>query len=156
MANKERERPSVTVDVVVIATRDGQWNVLLVRRKNPPFQGRWAIPGGFVEPNEPLEKAARRELLEETGLNPGHLEQLRAFGDPGRDPRGWTISVAFVTKLDQREAPSWRPRAASDAEEVGWFALEDLPPLAFDHQQILAHAAKWLERHDRPSAGRSE
>jgi 8-oxo-dGTP diphosphatase len=156
MENKEREGPSVTVDIVVIATRDGQPNVLLVRRRNPPFEGRWAIPGGFVEPNEPLEQAARRELREETGVSPGHLDQLRAFGDPGRDPRGWTISIAFVAELDQREAQSLRPRAGSDAGEVGWFALEDLPPLAFDHAQILAHAVQWLARHNQPGTGRFE
>ena len=87
---KQRERPSVTVDIVLIALVDGQRSVLLVRRKNPPFAGSWALPGGFVEPHEPLEAAARRELYEETGVTLLSLEQLRAFGEPGRDPRGWT------------------------------------------------------------------
>jgi 8-oxo-dGTP diphosphatase len=116
----------------------------LIRRKNPPFEGCWAIPGGFVEPNEPLEAAARRELLEETGVVPACLEQVRAFGDPGRDPRGWTISIAFLAELDEAEAQSWVPRAGSDAADVGWFGLENLPPLAFDHDQILAYAAEQL------------
>jgi len=141
---KKRERPSVTVDIVVVAPRDGQRTVLLVRRKNAPFEGWWALPGGFVEPHEPLETAARRELVEETGVVPGRLEQLHAFGDPGRDPRGWTISIAFLAKLDEATVQGWRPRAGSDADEVGWFGLEDLPPLAFDHGQILSHAARRL------------
>lgn len=156
MASKERERPSMTVDIVVTAPRDRQRNVLLVRRRNPPFEGRWAIPGGFVEPDEPLEKAARRELLEETGVDPVHLEQLRAFGDPGRDPRGWTISIAFIAELDEAEFRSLRPRPGSDAAEVAWFELDDLPSLAFDHEQILAYASEWLARHDRPRAATAE
>lgn len=156
MSDKERKRPSVTVDIVVIALRNHQRNVLLVRRKTAPFEGCWAIPGGFVEPNEPLEQAARRELLEETGVNPVHLEQLMAFGDPGRDPRGWTISIAFVAELDKAELQSWHPRAGSDAAEVGWFALDDLPALAFDHEQILAHASLRLAGRDQPVAGQKD
>lgn len=152
MAARERERPSVTVDIVVIAQVEGKRKALLIRRKNPPFSGSWAIPGGFVEPCEPLEKAARRELSEETGVHPAHLEQLRAFGDPGRDPRGWTISIAFIAELDEIELRPWRPRPGSDAAAVGWFELDDLPPLAFDHGQILAHAAQLLAGRDRPVA----
>jgi len=145
MVTRHRERPSVTVDIVVVAQVDGQRQVLLVRRKNPPFAGAWAIPGGFVEPGEPLETAARRELLEETGAHPARLEQLQAFGDPGRDPRGWTISIAFIAELDEAALKSWHPRAGSDAGEVGWFPLHSLPSLAFDHEQILALAAWRLE-----------
>ncbi len=141
---KPRERPSLTVDVVVIGRVDGQLKVLLVKRQKPPFEGRWAIPGGFVEPNEPLEAAARRELREETGLEPPHLEQLHTFGDPGRDPRGWTISVAYLVTLGEAEMQAWQPRPGSDAAEVGWFDLKDLPPLAFDHHRILAHATRLL------------
>ena len=105
----QRQRPSVTVDVVLVAPAQGlpdaeqvsgALGVLLIRRKNPPCEGRWAFPGGFVEPGETLEAAARRELREETGLEPSHLEQLRAFGDPGRDPRGWVISVVHLARLD--------------------------------------------------------
>lgn len=134
----------MTVDVVVIASVDRQQRVLLVRRKSPPFAGSWALPGGFVEPNEPLETAARRELVEETGMSPAHMKQLQAFGDPGRDPRGWTISIAFVAELDEDALRSWCPRAGSDAGEVGWFLLQNLPSLAFDHEQILTHAAQYL------------
>jgi 8-oxo-dGTP diphosphatase len=136
-----RERPSVTVDVVLIVLQEGQPKALLVKRKRPPFAGCWAIPGGFVEPNEPLEAAARRELWEETGATPVHLQQLHAFGDPGRDPRGWTISVAFLAILSPEDVHHWHLQAGSDAGELGWFDLQDPPPLAFDHAQILACAA---------------
>lgn len=137
---QHRERPWVTVDVVVVALVAGQPQVLLVKRKRPPFAGCWAIPGGFVEPDEPLEVAARRELWEETGAEPALLEQLYTFGDPGRDPRGWIISVAYLALLDGATVKAGDLRAASDAAEVGWFDLRAPPPLAFDHADILAHA----------------
>jgi 8-oxo-dGTP diphosphatase len=142
--SKSRERPAVTVDVVVVAPMEGRFQVLLIRRSKPPFARRWALPGGFVEPNESLELAARRELREETGAEPAHLEQLHAFGDPGRDPRGWTISVAYLALLGEDDVRAWQPQAGSDASEVGWFDLDDPAPLAFDHEQILAYAARCL------------
>jgi 8-oxo-dGTP diphosphatase len=137
-----REHPSVTVDIVVLAPQDKRLQVLLVQRRRPPFEGWWALPGGFVESHEPLEAAARRELREETGLEPTHLEQLHTFGDPGRDPRGWTISVAHLAMLSEREKAAWLPQAGSDASAADWFDLENLPALAFDHEQILAYATK--------------
>jgi 8-oxo-dGTP diphosphatase len=146
VADESHEKPSVTVDIVVVAQLEGQRCVLLVRRRNPPFQGRWALPGGFVEPNEPLEKAARRELWEETGVLPKRLEQLHTFGEPGRDPRGWTISVVFLAQPDKHAVETWEVRASSDAGEVGWFKLATPPPLAFDHAAILDHAIRHLER----------
>ena len=130
---------------MVVAWLQGQRRVLLVKRKRPPFEGFWAIPGGFVEPHEPLEVAARRELREETGAEPIHLEQLAAFGDPGRDPRGWTVSVAFLTLLGESDLQEQGLRAGSDAAEVSWFDLNDLPPLAFDHAAILACAVHRLD-----------
>ena len=142
------ERPSVTVDVIVVARQDARLEVLLVRRGNLPFEGYWAIPGGFVEANEPLEAAARRELWEETGAELSHLEQMYTFGDPGRDPRGWTISVAFLALLSSQEVESWRLQAGSDAGEVGWFDMDALPALAFDHAKILAHARGVLEARE--------
>ncbi len=143
---KRRQLPAVTVDIVVVAKRAGRQQVLLVKRKNPPFEGRWAIPGGFVEPHEPLEAAARRELREETGAEPRHVEQLHAFGAPGRDPRGWTISIAHLAVSAADEVELRDLRAASDAAEIGWFDLDAPPPLAFDHAEILAHARRRLEQ----------
>jgi 8-oxo-dGTP diphosphatase len=139
-----RERPSVTVDIVVLSQQEGRHQVLLVQRRKPPFEGYWAIPGGFVEAYEPLEAAARRELREETGLESTPLEQMHTFGDPGRDPRGWTISVAHLAVLSEQEKEAWQPQAGSDASAAGWFDLENLPALAFDHEQILAHTIKAL------------
>lgn len=134
-------RPSVTVDIVIV-TREERPRVLLIRRKNEPFRGMWAIPGGFVDMDEPLEAAARRELREETGIQaPRRLEQLATFGDPGRDPRGRTISVAYLALVDPRKV---RPHAADDAAEAGWHRLDRPPKLAFDHAKILAAARRWL------------
>jgi 8-oxo-dGTP diphosphatase len=134
-------RPAVTVDVVII-TREPEPRVLLIRRKHDPFAGMWAIPGGFVDMDEPLEAAARRELQEETGVQAGELEQLQTFGDPGRDPRGRTISVVYLARVDPGQV---NPEAADDAAEVGWHRLRQPPPLAFDHARILAFARKRLE-----------
>lgn len=127
-------RPMVTVDVVIV-TREERPRVLLIRRKNEPYAGCWAIPGGFVDMDESLEDAARRELFEETGIRTGALEQLRTFGDPGRDPRGRVISVVYLAQVD---AAKLRPQAADDAAEVGWHSLQRPPRLAFDHAEILA------------------
>jgi len=130
------ERPSVTVDIVTV-TREAEPRVLLIRRKHDPFAGAWALPGGFVDPGETLAAAAARELREETGVGGVDLEQLAAFGDPGRDPRGWTVSVAFLARVDAGAAAA----AADDAAEVGWHPLAAPPsPLAFDHANILARA----------------
>lgn len=135
---RRREQPWVTVDVVVVVPTGDKHNVLLIQRKKPPFEGCWAIPGGFVEPGETLEAAARRELWEETGVKPLLLEQLHTFGDPGRDPRGWVISVVYLALLDEGKAPQLQ--AGSDADTARWFDLDDPPPLAFDHAEILARA----------------
>lgn len=132
----EYPRPALTVDVV-LATREDKPRVLLIRRKVDPFAGKWAIPGGFVDDGERLADAARRELLEETSLQGVELEQLYTAGDPGRDPRGWTVSVAFLARVKPDEL---KPMAADDADEVKWFRLDKLPPLAFDHAMILERA----------------
>src|SRR5262249_13155353 len=100
-----------------------------------PFAGKWALPGGFVEMDETLEETARRELREETGLEVKELMQLQTFGDPGRDPRGRTITVVYLALVgpDPSEV-----RPGADAGEVKWYSLRRLPPLAFDHKEILA------------------
>ena len=135
----EYPRPTVTVDVVVIdPTRK---KVLLVKRGKEPFKGMWALPGGHVEQDEDLDIAAARELNEETSVAvlPGALEQLGAYGAPGRDPRGWCVDIAYLlTTRNQPEA-----RAGDDAAEVGWFSVDDphgLPELAFNHWQIINDA----------------
>ncbi len=129
-------RPALTVDIV-IATREARPQVLLIRRKHDPFAGSWALPGGFVDESERLADAARRELEEETGLKVADLEQLFTAGDPGRDPRGWTVSVVYLARV---ELAQMKAVAADDAEEVGWFPLDELPALAFDHTMILDRA----------------
>lgn len=128
-------RPAVTADIAIV-TREAEPRVLLIRRKQEPFAGAWALPGGFVDPNEPLADAARRELREETGVTGVDLEQLAAFGDPGRDPRGWTVTVAFLARVD---ASAVTASAGDDAAAVAWHSLASPPsPLAFDHAQMLA------------------
>jgi 8-oxo-dGTP diphosphatase len=129
-------RPSLTVDVVIV-TLEPNPRVLLIRRKKDPFAGAWAIPGGFVDEGEALAAAAERELKEETGVTGVALEQLAAFGDPGRDPRGWTVSIVFLARV----AADTEATAADDAAEVGWHRLDKLPKkLAFDHARILDRA----------------
>ncbi|MGB6037201.1 MAG: NUDIX hydrolase [Cryomorphaceae bacterium] len=125
----------VTVDAVIFSERAGVKHLLLVQRKNPPFQDEWALPGGFVEIEEDLETAARRELKEETGIEADDLKQLGAFGKPGRDPRGRTVSVAYTGNVAFQMAT-----AASDAKAVNWHPLDDLPTLAFDHDEIVTQA----------------
>ncbi len=136
----EYPRPSVTVDVVVV-TREPRRRVLLIRRKSDPYAGAWAVPGGFIDMDESLDEAAARELREETGVEVTQLQQLHTFGDPKRDPRGRTISVAYLAEVDPAQV---KPQAADDAAEVGWHDLEAPPPLAFDHDKILARARERL------------
>ena len=169
-------RPSVTADVVAFTMRADDLAVLLIRRKDEPFKGCWALPGGFVNENESLDRAAARELQEETGLtvNPSRLEQLGAFGDPGRDPRGHTVTVAFVTFRatetaidpgDDAVEAEWHPLRALELGDVSTARSVPPPPppgskstkkavtksapvrLAFDHAIILNRAYRRLCRH---------
>lgn len=137
-------RPAVTVDVAVFSRARGSWRILLIRRGSDPFAGCFALPGGYVEPMEPLERAAIRELEEETTLRIDRCEQLRAYGDPDRDPRGHTISVTHCAIIDRDVEVEGR----DDAGEARWFSIDDLPPLAFDHDQITADAIAWLRARD--------
>lgn len=141
MYSYEYPHPAVTVDIVIFTIRDGRLKLLLIRRADEPYRGKWALPGGFVEMDEDLEQAARRELEEETGVNGVYLEQLYTFGRPDRDPRERVITIAYYALI-----PSDRLqlRAATDAEVVGWFGMEELPPLAFDHREIFAMAHQRL------------
>ncbi|HXK41222.1 MAG TPA: NUDIX hydrolase [Anaerolineae bacterium] len=129
-------RPMLTVDIALARPGPRGPEVLLIQRGHPPFEGAWALPGGFVEEGETLEQAARRELQEETGLTDLPLQQLAAFGDPGRDPRGWTVSVVFWSWLGEA-GTGVQPRAGDDAAAAAWAPLAALPPLAFDHARIL-------------------
>ena len=127
----------VTVDVVIFALRDWELQVLLIERSLPPFEGRWALPGGFVREGESLEAAARRELGEETGVRNVYLEQLYTFGDPDRDPRGRVITVAYYALLTGDAVPLV---AGTDAGAAMWMPARKHPPLAFDHERILNNA----------------
>lgn len=116
------ERPSVTTDNIVMARVDSRPAVLLIRRRNHPFIGRLAFPGGFLEPNESPEDGAKRELFEETGVTGVTPVQLGAYGRPGRDPRGWIITIAFIEELPEGQTP----RAADDAKDAAlWFVSAD-------------------------------
>jgi ADP-ribose pyrophosphatase YjhB (NUDIX family) len=134
--------PAVSVDVVIFCLRDNDLQVLLVKRGRPPFRGRWAVPGGFVEARETLQAAALRELNEETGLSEVYVEQLYTFGDPGRDPRGRIITVAYFALIPAGAAPE--PHGGDDAAEARWWSMYRLPRLAFDHAQVLEYALQRL------------
>lgn len=130
-------RPAVTVDVAICMIRDGALKVLLIKRRHPPFAGLWALPGGFVriESGENLDESARRELREETGVSDVYLEQLKTYGAPDRDPRTRVITVAYYALLAPDAELSIA--AGEEARDVRWFALNELPELAFDHATIL-------------------
>ena len=134
----EFPHPAVTTDVVIFTIQEDELKVLLIRRGGEPHAGCWALPGGFINMDEDLEAAALRELEEETGVSGVYLEQLYTFGKPERDPRERIITVAHyaLVPIDRLQV-----RASSDAREVGWFPCRSLPPLAFDHADIvkLAH-----------------
>lgn len=130
-------RPALAVDCVIFRKSGEGLQVLLVKRKNPPYEGRWAFPGGFMEMDETLEEAAARELEEETGLEDVTLMQLHAFSKIGRDPRTRVISVVFTGRVSpERSAVTGR----DDAAEARWFCTNECPPLAFDHEEILQMA----------------
>ncbi len=137
----EFARPALTVDIVVFALDAEELQVMLIERDLPPFEGAWALPGGFVRVDESLDEAARRELQEETGLTEIFLEQLYTYGDLQRDPRERVVTVAFfaLVNLEGHDV-----RSSTDARNAAWFAVNDVPNLAFDHQMILDKAHKRL------------
>jgi len=140
---KEHRNPVPTVDIIIEVEREnGREGIVLIERKNPPFG--WALPGGFVEYGESLEKAAVREAGEETSLDVDLVSQLHTYSDPERDPRQHTISTVFVAR------GRGKPRARDDAKNIGVFTPEEIIfPLAFDHRKILADYFVWKKRDDR-------
>jgi 8-oxo-dGTP diphosphatase len=138
----EYPRPAVTGDSAVLTKKDNRWLILLIERKDVPYKGFWALPGGFLEMNETLEQCAQRELMEETSLKDIHLQQVHTFSDLERDPRGRTISVLFYGFADYDEV---KPEAGDDAKNTQWFPLDELPHLAFDHQLVIDILLKKIE-----------
>jgi 8-oxo-dGTP diphosphatase len=132
----------VTVDVIVLRIAQDALEILLIRRGKPPFEGMWAIPGGFVDMDETLDAAARRELREETGLCELWMEQLYTFGSVDRDPRGRCITVAYFGVVPSDA--DLKLDAGDDANQLNWFASRDLPDMAFDHQRIIEVALQRL------------
>jgi 8-oxo-dGTP diphosphatase len=144
----DHARPALTVDAVVFSAEHDELSVLLVRRDQPPFEGRWATPGGFVDvgDDEPIIDAAYRELAEETGLLSVELTEYATFGRPGRDPRGRVVSVAHWGLC---RAADHDIQPASDAADYGWFPAEQLPGMAFDHEEVVGGALTALRRRAR-------
>ncbi|AJA69732.1 NUDIX hydrolase [Myroides odoratimimus] len=126
----------VTVDVVLFKKYLNISQILLIKRKNEPFRDYWALPGGFVDENEDLEIAAKRELREETSIDLNQLTQIKAYGKPFRDPRSHMVTVAFWAEVGEGVIGE----AADDAKELKWFNIDDLPQLAFDHLDIITDA----------------
>eukprot|EP00208_Stichococcus_sp_RCC1054_P007418 CAMPEP_0206150266 /NCGR_PEP_ID=MMETSP1473-20131121/38207_1 /ASSEMBLY_ACC=CAM_ASM_001109 /TAXON_ID=1461547 /ORGANISM="Stichococcus sp, Strain RCC1054" /LENGTH=180 /DNA_ID=CAMNT_0053547761 /DNA_START=102 /DNA_END=644 /DNA_ORIENTATION=+ len=150
----EYPRPSLTVDAAIVAvpgSEKKQAQLLLIQRRNSPCKGMWALPGGFVDENESLDTAAARELQEETSVDPKDvtLFQVGAFGDKGRDPRGWCVTVAYAALVP---ADLQGVKAADDAAEAEWFPVTELPTLAFDHKLVVRTAFEKLTEHSSVAA----
>jgi 8-oxo-dGTP diphosphatase len=142
MRTYEYPRPALTVDIVAFSIQNKKLSVLLIKRAKEPYLGMWALPGGFVSIDEDIEAAAERELAEETGLRGAYLEQLYTYGNPDRDPRGRVVSVAHFALIPSNEPI--HPNGESEAAKASWYALDQLPQLAFDHAEIIAYALRRL------------
>lgn len=129
----KQQNIAITVDAIVFRGSKEKSEILFIKRKNDPFKGKWALPGGFVDEGENLPDAAARELLEETGVKPASFIQLAAFGKPGRDPRGHTISIAYIAFVEENT----EALGSDDADEAKWFSVKKLPEMAFDHAEIV-------------------
>jgi 8-oxo-dGTP diphosphatase len=136
------ERPNLAVDCVVFGLDQEDLKVILIQRNLSPYQGKWAIPGGFVHIDESLEDAASRELREETGIEDVFLEQLYTFGEVDRDPRERVVSVAYYALVNLRDH---KIKATTDARDAAWFSVDDIPTLSFDHNKIVKVALKRLK-----------
>jgi len=142
MGLKDYEQPSVTCDLAVFTVREDSLSILLVKRGIEPFKNKWALPGGFVNNEESIDSAAKRELKEETGISDVYLEQLYTFGEVGRDPRGRVITVSYIALVNSDEI---KLTPSTDAVEAKWFNVKDLPSLAFDHKKIIDYAIQRLK-----------
>ncbi len=142
MYTYEHPRPALTVDIVAFSIQNQKLCVLLIERAEDPFTGMWALPGGFVKTDEDLNAAAERELEEETGVRGAYLEQLYTYGAPNRDPRGRVVSVAHFALIPSNEPI--HASGGSDAARAQWHPMHALPPLAFDHQEIVFYALRRL------------
>ena len=142
-------RPALTVDAVIVAKEAAVPQLLLIQRKIEPFKGCWALPGGFVTEDESLDEAAERELEEETSVSPKdvNLVQVGTFGDENRDPRGWTVTVAYACVVPTTELGV---KAADDATNAQWYSINELPELAFDHKKVVQIS---FERLAKTSSG---
>ncbi len=137
----EYPHPAVTTDIVIFTIRRDELKLLLIKRGLPPYEGMWALPGGFINLDESLDEGARRELEEETGVSDVYLEQLYTFGEPDRDPRERVVTVAYYALVPTDEIDI---KAGSDAEGVSWIGMQELPELAFDHSAIIDMAYERL------------
>jgi 8-oxo-dGTP diphosphatase len=126
-------RAAVTTDALVFVTEENEKYILLIERGNEPFKNKWAIPGGFIEMDETLEDACKRELDEETGLKVDKMVQFKTYDAVDRDPRHRTISTVFFAELDKKQ----HVKGGDDAARAEWFPISNLPELAFDHEQII-------------------
>lgn len=133
-------KPSVTVDALVIWPANNGLQILLIQRKHDPFSQHWALPGGFIEEDETLVASVARELEEETGLKDLQFTQFGTYGDPGRDPRGRTLTVAYFAQVQGNKPPA--VEGLDDAQDARWFSIRDLPNLAFDHEIIIEDGLK--------------
>ena len=133
--------PSVTTDCVIFGFDGTRLNVLLIERGNDPYKGCWAFPGGFLNMDESALEGAKRELYEETGMRDAYIHQFHAFSAPDRDPRERVISIAYFALVRLTDV-----KAGDDAAKAQWFPLDEIPPLAFDHDKMLREALKALRR----------
>ena len=139
--DQERGKMQVATDAVVFTVEHDILKILLIKRKNQPFQGKFALPGGFVNPNEEFEDAVKRELFEETNVKNIFVKQIGAYGNVNRDPRSRIVSIAFIALI----SPEQTLEAATDAEKVTWVPINDLPELGFDHKKIINDALEILK-----------
>lgn len=143
---EEFPKPSLTADIVLFTVLEEQLKVLLIQRGKQPYEGCWALPGGFSEPSETVTTTARRELQEETGVSDVNPHHFGIYSDPNRDPRGWVVSAGFVAFINPEAVKDNPPEAADDARAVKWAEMSDLPKLAFDHNEIIDEALAHVRR----------